>query len=121
MAIGVIGFYVLETLCPEELIVSGLCYAAWFSPSANALVILIAGLVAFGIIVTTTAVAPSHKWWVALMSYISGPAVATFVVSTSFVGVLGPLAGAAAGGTAALAILWRRTRPQSPALSPRPV
>ena len=114
MALALVALGVLGALCPEELIVSGLCTASWYGPAVDSLVILTAGVVAFGMILATTAVAPSHQPLVAVITFVCGAAFATFVVSTSFDGMLGPFASAATGGTAALVILRRRMRrPQS--------
>lgn len=106
---GLYGVEVLDAFCPPEQIESGMCNASWHAPAVDVLIIAMAALAAFGVVVAPAAIAPGHRFIVALSMFVLGAIVATAMAMEG--GMPGPFTGAAIGGIGGLAVAaarWRR-------------
>jgi len=85
--LGLVALSGVDALCPPESMISGLCGAWWYPPTERAIILVAVGLSAFLVVVSASAVAPSHRVPVARLAYGVGVVVAVyFVVQTSAVG-----------------------------------
>ena len=66
----------VESLCPPELMVSGMCTADWFPRASTAVFCFSAGLAAALIVLATALVAPAHKLRAIWIAYAVGAALA---------------------------------------------
>lgn len=103
LLVGIGGVSLLDSMCPPDLMVSGLCTAAWHRPAMAGLEMLCAGIAAIGFIVLPAKVAPTHRVQVAVVCFVVGGLL------TSALAVAGalwwPSAVAAIAGIAALRII----------------
>ena len=91
---------ILNALCSPTLVESGGCIAPWHEPSIEALIIIGAGLAAFGIVAVGALIAPSHKLRVAAALFACGALFAMYIVRAA--GLYSPFFTAAGGGSFAL-------------------
>ena len=99
LLLGLEGVHLLDAVCPPKLVESGACIAPWHEPAVEALIVIGAGLAAFGIVAVGALVAPTHKLRVAAVLFACGAVFAMYVVRAQ---LFGPFLTAAAGGSAAL-------------------
>lgn len=66
----------LESLCPPEQVVSGMCTAWWFHYAERAVICAAAGLAAALILLTCALIAPSHRSRVVALTLAAGSLVA---------------------------------------------
>ena len=66
------GYMLIESLCPSEHVVSGMCFASWVPLVGN--ILLAFGSVVAGVmtVLLATLVAPGYKGRVALTAYMTG-------------------------------------------------
>jgi hypothetical protein len=105
---SVLGASALRHLCPQELLVSGMCTARWYASAELALIAAFVALGASLFVALPVVFAPSHKRWVALVAYAAGAifvSVFTWQVGLSF---WPPYAAALASGGATAAIAYVR-------------
>ncbi len=108
LLLGLAGVGALDALCPPELVVSGACTAPWHGPSVEALILVCTAVAAFGIVIVPALVAPSHRFRVALASFLGGAAFAVYAAGGGSVWI--PFAVAAVTGSGALRLAaskWR--------------
>jgi len=72
LLIGIGGSSLLDSLCPRDLMISGVCTAPWHGPAMTALEMVCAALAAVGFIVLPATIAPSHRVPVAVGCFIIG-------------------------------------------------
>ena len=109
LLLGIASVGVLDSLCPAELMISGVCTAPWYELAFDALVLVYTGLVSAGVVLIPGFLAPSHRFYVALSAYVAGACFAIYVASMG--SVWAPFATSAVSGSAALwlaASTWRR-------------
>ena len=71
-----IGLYsVVETFCPVDQVVSGMCVAPWFRHAAQAVFCTGSALGAVLIPIASTTAAPAHRRRVALVTFVVGALV----------------------------------------------
>lgn len=78
IGMGLLG--VIEKLCSEEQMISGRCTAYWYTNAKDALIILLAGLSAVIVVLVSYFLAPAHRSTTAIVAFLIGAAVATYVV-----------------------------------------
>ena len=100
LVLGFQAVHLLDALCPPKLVESGACIAPWHEPSIEALIVITAGLAAFGIVAVGALVAPSHKLRVAAVLFACGAVFAMYIVRAA--GLSSPFFTAAGGGSVAL-------------------
>jgi hypothetical protein len=76
LASGLLLHSLVESFCPAEAMVSGRCYAPWFTWSEEALFVLTAGLAAWLVVLLPTLSCPTHKRTVATVAYLCGAVTA---------------------------------------------
>ena len=104
---GIAGSVLLDSLCPPDLMISGLCTAAWHRPAMAGLEMICAFIAAIGFIVLPAKVAPAYPAVVAVACFAVG---GLLTVQLAIDGALwGPAAVAAISGTMALRTTSRRT------------
>jgi hypothetical protein len=75
----------LEQLCPADQMVSGQCTATWYDHASYAAICFGAALAAALILGGCTIVAPSHRTWIAGITFVLGVLVAIiFAMETHF-------------------------------------
>jgi hypothetical protein len=103
---------VLDSFCPPELVVSGMCTAPWHEPAVEALVLVFTALVAAGVVLVPAVMAPAHRYRVATIGYGCGAAFALYVASAG--SMWRPVLVSAVSGSAALALAaWKWRAPAS--------
>jgi hypothetical protein len=108
---GLAAVGVLDTLCPADLMVSGLCTAWWHAPAVETLILACTVIVAVGLVILPGLIAPAWKFPVALIAYGCGAAFAIYVAIASFGSFWKPFIASALSGSAALwmaATRWRK-------------
>jgi hypothetical protein len=108
---GLGGVNLLDSLCPPDLMISGLCTAWWHQPAMTLLESACAGIAAAGVVLIPALVAPGYRIQVAAIFFAAGAVFATALAGAG--GMWGPLLTAAVTGTAALyagMTRWRRGR-----------
>lgn len=103
-------------LCPTELLVSGMCMAAWY-PAAESLSFCAgAAMGAATAVLLPSLAAPRHRGRVALVALGAGTACATAWLAAGGVSLLAPFACATAAGVVALFVVrsWGTTRETLP-------
>ena len=100
LSLGLQAVKILDALCPPKLVESGACIAPWHEPSIEALIVIGAGLAAFGIVAIGALIAPSHKLRVAAALFACGAVFAMYIVRAA--GLYSPFFTAAGGGSVAL-------------------
>jgi hypothetical protein len=108
LLLGIGSVDVLDSLCPRELMISGMCSAPWHGPAFDALVLFYTGMVSAGVVLVPAVLAPSHRFRVALAAYVYGAAFAVYVLAAG--SAWGPFVVAAASGSAALLVAAARWR-----------
>ncbi|MCB1036965.1 MAG: hypothetical protein KDD47_24270 [Acidobacteria bacterium] len=104
--LGIVGYEVLESLCPPELVVSGLCTAPWFSSAVDGLTAVCTAVVAAALVLVPAWVAPRHRFVIACLAYLFGAAFATYLAFGG--GFLNLFLLAAASGSLALWAAWKK-------------
>lgn len=118
--LGLMAVSVLDSFCPPDQVVSGMCTAPWYDTAFDALVIVFAGLSAVAVVLVPPLVAPTHRWEASLAAYGIGATFAIVFAAGSST-LWAPTASAlVAGATAILGAraLWKRSPNRSVA---RPV
>ena len=69
---GIAGSTLLDSLCPADLMISGVCTAPWHRPAMMGLEMLCAAIAAVGFIVVPAAVAPAYHVPVAVGCFVVG-------------------------------------------------
>jgi hypothetical protein len=111
LLLGLGGVNLLDSLCPPDLMVSGLCTAWWHQPAMTLLEMLCAGVAAAGVIVVPTLAAPAYRVQVATIVFAAGAVFATSMARAG--GLWAPFAAAAVTGAIALyscVARWREPR-----------
>jgi hypothetical protein len=72
LLIGIAGTSVLDSLCPADLMISGICTASWYRPATAALEVFCAALAAFGFMTLPAKVAPAFHVLVAAACFVLG-------------------------------------------------
>jgi hypothetical protein len=111
LLLGIASVGVLDSFCPAELMISGICTAPWHAAAFDALVLVYTGLVSVGVILVPGFLAPSHRFHVALSAYAIGACFAIYVATVG--SMWAPFVVSAVGGSAALwlaASTWYRDR-----------
>ena len=106
--LGLAGVAAIESSCPPELVVSGLCTAWWYGPAVDALVWVCTALVAVGVVILPARIAPSRRLPVAGVAYASGVVFAIYAASGG--SLWGPFLVAAPSGSGALWLASSRWR-----------
>lgn len=97
---GLLLYNLVDSLCPPESLVSGICHTAWSSQLKHVIIVFAASLSAILAIVFSVLIAPGRRPRVAQVIYFCGCLVAAyFVYRTS---EWGAFAGAIASGTLCL-------------------
>ena len=78
--IGLLLYSVAESLCPPELIVSGMCTASWSAPVKNGIIIFGASISAILVLLFSVFIAPGKRKLVAKVIYFGGVAFALYAV-----------------------------------------
>jgi hypothetical protein len=106
LVVGIGLHLALDSLCPPEQTVSGLCIAPWHAPASQTLMAFGAGLAALLVMLTCTFLAPTHRRQVAIATFIVGALVASIMgLSAS---ALGPMVAAILVGAVTLTVILRR-------------
>ena len=69
---GVMTLQFAKGFCPEEMIVSGMCIAGWWSYAEQLIIYTFSGLSAAAVIISSTLTAPSNKNLVTVLSFVIG-------------------------------------------------
>ena len=109
LVVGISGVTVLDSLCPPELMVSGLCTASWHPPALAALEMFCAGIAAIGFVVLPAKVAPAHRARVAVVCFVVGGVLTSGLAVAA--ALWWPSAVAAIAGIIALRITTKRLAP----------
>jgi hypothetical protein len=72
LLIGIAGSSVLDSLCPPDLMISGICTAPWHRPAMTGLEMVCAAIAAVGFIALPAAVAPAYRVPVAVGCFVVG-------------------------------------------------
>ena len=78
LAFGLIELRVLDSLCPPDQWVSGMCVADWYDEGFWVASLLGAAVAAFLVVTLASFVAPSHRRIVALSAYFTGAGFAIY-------------------------------------------
>ena len=109
--LGLVAVGVLDSMCPPDEMVSGMCQADWYEPAFDALVAVFSGISAVLVVLVPALIAPTHRLRMAWIAYGVGAAFAIFfALGTS---LYPPAAAALLGGATAVAIahrLWPRNQ-----------
>jgi hypothetical protein len=108
LLLGIASVGVLDSLCPAELMISGMCTAPWHAQAFDALVLVYTGLVSAGVILVPAFLAPSHRFYVALAAYAVGACFAIYVATVG--SMWAPFVMSAVSGSVALWLSQRRIR-----------
>jgi hypothetical protein len=96
-------------LCPEELLVSGMCTASWYPALEQSIMCFGGALGAVGAVALPALAAPAHKKYVALVALILGAAYSLWVLVGVGSFVLLPAVAAIAAGLLATLATFRRS------------
>lgn len=72
LLMGIAGSTLLDSLCPPELLVSGLCTAPWHRPAMASLEMICACFAAVGFIVLPVKMAPAYRPFVGVVCFVVG-------------------------------------------------
>lgn len=72
LLIGISGSSVLDSLCPPDLMISGVCTAWWHRPAMAGLEMICAAIAAVGFIALPAKVAPAYHVHVAVVCFVIG-------------------------------------------------
>ena len=101
LLIGIGGSSLLDSLCPADLMISGICTAPWHEPAMTALEMVCAAIAAVGFIVLPAAVAPAYDVQVAVGCFVVG---GLLTIELTIAGGLS--AAAAVAAIAGVTTLW---------------
>ena len=104
----------VDTFCPTEYLVSGMCTWKWAFLIQDALVVAGASISAIVVILVATLTAPSHEARTAVIVYIGGLSTAIWMYTQT--DAIGAFTGAACFGLLATWIVYRR-RSRRPGLN----
>ena len=108
LLIGIAGSGLLDSLCPPDLMISGVCTAPWHRPATAALEMVCAALAAVGFIALPAMVAPAHHTLVAVGCFVVG---GLLTIELAIAGALwAPSAAAAVVGVATLRTIISKSR-----------
>jgi hypothetical protein len=107
---GITGHNILDSMCPQELMISGICTAWWHSPAVRILEVACAGFAAVAFVVIPAMIAPAHRLGVAIAAFGCGALLSAFLAVAADFWL--PVLAAAVTGSIALyrAVLRWRTR-----------
>ncbi len=108
LLLGLAGITVLDSLCPPDLMVSGLCTASWHAPAVKGLEMICAAFAAAGVVAVPTVIAPHHRVQVAAVCLVGGAMFALFFAIAAH--AWADLAAAAISGCTAFYLMRRRFR-----------
>ena len=109
--LGLGAFWVVDSLCPPEKVVSGVCTASWYDPAIDGLFTIFSAVAASFVVLGPVLVAPSHRRWVAGIAFVVGAGFATYMHFEIW-GEWRDYFAALAGGLAAVGLvfrIWKRT------------
>jgi len=101
LLLGIAGSSLLDSLCPPDLMISGVCTAPWHGPAMTALEMMCAAIAAVGFIVLPAAVAPAYHVAVAVGCFVVG---GLLTIELTIAGGLS--AAAAVAAVAGVVTLW---------------
>lgn len=78
LATAIGSYLIAEQFCPEELIVSNVCYASYMYRLKDILLLLFPAIAAGCMVLVAAAVAPSRKTFAALATFILGSVFALY-------------------------------------------
>jgi hypothetical protein len=118
LLLGIAGSSLLDSLCPPELMVSGVCTASWHRPAMAALEMLCAAIAAAGFIALPAAVAPAYRVRVGAACFVVG---GVLTIELAIAGALwAPAAVASIAGILTLWAVISRSRPHLPLRTSNP-
>ena len=99
---GMTGLNILDSICPQELMISGLCTAWWHRPAVRILEVGCAGFAAAAFVAFPAMIAPAHRLRVATAAFGCGAVLSAFlaIAADLWLPVL------AAAGTGSIALYW---------------
>jgi len=100
----------LVRLCPQHLLVSGMCTASWYTTAEVAAFAFATAVGAALWVVLPSLVAPAHRSRVAWVAFVLGAAYATWFMSQVGMGFAVPFACAVVSGAVAAVLVWSRYR-----------
>ena len=110
LLLGIAGSSLLDSLCPSDLMVSGICTASWHRPAMAALEMMCAAIAAVGFIALPAAVAPAYRVHVGVVCFVVG---GVLTIELALAGALwAPAAGAAITGIVTLWAVISRSNPE---------
>lgn len=108
LLIGIGGSSLLDSLCPPDLMISGVCTAPWHEPAMTGLEMLCAAIAAVGFIALPVKVAPAYHVPVAVACFVVG---GLLTIELAISGALwAPSAVAAIAGVVTLRMTISRSR-----------
>jgi hypothetical protein len=108
LLIGIGGSSLLDSLCPPDLMISGVCTAPWHEPAMTGLEMLCAAIAAVGFIALPVKVAPAYPVHVAVACFVVG---GLLTIELAISGALwAPSAVAAIAGVVTLRMTISRSR-----------
>ena len=108
LLIGIGGSSLLDSLCPPDLMVSGICTAPWHQPAMTGLEMMCAAIAAVGFIALPAKVAPAYHIQVAVGCFVVG---GLLTIQLAIAGALwAPSAVAAIAGVMTLSMTISRSR-----------
>jgi hypothetical protein len=111
LLIGIGGSNLLDSLCPPDLMISGVCTAPWHEPALTALETVCAAIAAVGFIAWPAMVAPAYDIPVAVRCFVVG---GLLTLELAIAGALwAPAAVAAIAGVSTLWLTISRSRRRS--------
>ena len=109
--LGFAGMGLLDSVCPQDLVISDHCTADWYSPAILGLMLVCTSIVAFGVVFVPALVAPAHRFRVALVAFACGAAFAIYMASSGE--LWHAFVVSAISGSAALWVIAPRFRPRA--------
>ena len=76
---GLLLLAALDSLCPPEEVVSGMCNASWYPLASRLLMCFGAALSAFLVVLVSSLVEPSQRKAVAWLAYVVGAVIAFYM------------------------------------------
>lgn len=118
LLLGIAASSLLDSFCPPDLMVSGICTASWHRPAMAALEMMCAAIAAVGFIALPAAVAPAYRVRVGVVCFVVG---GVLTIELAIAGALwAPAAVAAIAGIMTLWAAISRSRPRAPLGTPNP-
>jgi hypothetical protein len=103
---GITGHDVLASLCPQELMISGVCTAWWHDPAVRVLEMACAAFAAAAFVTIPAMIAPAHRVRVALVAFGCGAVLSAFLAIAADLWL--PFGAAAVTGS--IALFWSMSR-----------